>query len=55
VVIPLGVLLLLPAAWVHLGGASVPPWFEGISLVLGATGAALVWTGVFGARPDWVE
>ena len=40
VVIPLGVLLVLPAAWIHLAGASVPAWFEGVSLVLGATGAA---------------
>ena len=54
-VIVLGLLLITPAAWVHLGHASVPAWFEGVSLVLGATGVALVWTGVTGARPDWVE
>jgi hypothetical protein len=55
VVIPVGVLMLVPAAWIHLGGAAVPAWFEGLSLVLGATGAALVWTGIVGARADWVE
>ena len=54
-VIVFGLLLITPAAWVHLGNASVPAWFEGVSLVLGATGVALVWTGVTGARPDWVE
>lgn len=28
---------------------------DGIALVLVATGAALVWTGVAGRRADWVE
>jgi hypothetical protein len=53
--VTVGVLLLAPAAWVHLLGASVPLWFEGVALILAATGAALAWTGLTGVRPDWVE
>jgi hypothetical protein len=28
---------------------------DGVALVAGATGAALIWTSLTGARPDWVE
>jgi hypothetical protein len=28
---------------------------EGASLVIGATGLALIWTGLTGASPDWIE
>ena len=28
---------------------------RGLALVAGATGIALIWTGLVGARPDWVE
>jgi hypothetical protein len=50
----LGLVLLVPSAWVQLGGAG-RWWAEGLSLVLGATGVALIWAGLVGARPDWVE
>jgi hypothetical protein len=47
-------LLLAPAVWIQVRGASA--WYmEGLSLALGATGAALLWSGLVGLRPDWVD
>ena len=51
----LGLLLVLPAAWVQLVGRFDAWWVEGLSLVAGATGAALVWTGLAGMQPDWID
>ena len=51
----LGVALAAPAAWVEFGVSDAPWWLEGLSLVVGATGLALFWTGLTGASPDWVE
>ena len=51
----LGLMLAGPAAWVEFGMADAPWWLEGLSLVVGATGLALFWTGLTGASPDWVE
>jgi hypothetical protein len=49
-----GIALIIPAAWMQMTGS--PTWWaDGLSLVLGATGAALLWTGIFGLKPDWVE
>jgi len=53
--IVLGVLLIAPAAWIELRGTFDAWWIEGASLVAGATGVALLWNGVTGTRPDWVE
>ena len=50
-----GVLLVAPAAWVQIVGRFDAWWVEGLSLVAGATGAALVWTGMTGVTPDWIE
>jgi hypothetical protein len=50
-----GLMLVVPAAWVQMAGRFNAWWVEGLSLVLGATGAALVWTAVTGLTPDWVE
>ena len=55
VAISVGLLLVVPAAWLELGGHDGAWWVEGLSLVLGATGAAVLWTGLFGARPDWID
>lgn len=51
----LGGLLAAPAAWVEFGAANAPWWLQGISLIVGATGLALFWTGLTGPSPDWVE
>ena len=50
-----GLALAVPAAWLELGGRYDAWWVDGASLVLGATGVALVWAGLTGARPDWVD
>lgn len=50
-----GSLLLLPAVWVQTTGRFDQWWVEGLSLVAGATGAALVWTGIAGLKPDWID
>ena len=50
-----GVALVAPAAWLEFSGRYGAWWAEGLSLVLGATGAALVWTGLVGVKPDWVD
>ena len=51
----IGLALALPAAWVEFSGRYDAWWIEGLSLVVGATGIALFWTGVTGAAPDWVD
>ena len=53
--VAVGAVLAAPAAWLELGGRSGAWWVDGLSLVLGATGAALIWTGVVGLRPDYVD
>jgi hypothetical protein len=50
-----GTLLVAPAAWLELYGHGAAWWVDGLSLVLGATGAAILWTGLSGARPDWID
>ena len=50
-----GLALAVPAAWVEFAVANAAWWLEGLSLVVGATGVALFWTGLTGASPDWVE
>ena len=49
-----GLLLVAPALLIQIRGASAW-WMEGLSLLLGATGVALLWTGLFGIRPDWID
>lgn len=52
----LGLALLAPAAWLFFRDY---PWegpvTDGLQLVLGATGAALLFAGLGGRRPDWIE
>ena len=50
-----GAVLAAPAAWLELSGRSGAWWLEGLSLVVGATGVALLWTGLTGLRPDWID
>jgi hypothetical protein len=53
--IAVGAALALPAAWAELGGHGGPWWLDGLILVAGATGLALVWQGAVGATPDWID
>ena len=53
--IVIGVLLLVPAAWIEWVRQDTAWWIEGLSLVAGATGVALLWTGMTGVRPDWID
>lgn len=50
-----GLALAAPAAWFEFGGRDGAWWIDGLSLIAGATGVALIWTGVTGTRPDWVD
>ena len=51
----LGLLLILPSAYIQFGSRFDAWWLEGLSLVAGATGLALFWTGLTGVSPDWHE
>ncbi len=54
VAIVVGACLVVPAAWLEWRGSGAW-WVDGVSLVLGATGAAVLWTGLSGAQPDWID
>lgn len=51
----LGFALAAPAAWVQFSGRFGVWWVEGLSLVAVATGLALIWTGIAGLEPDWID
>ncbi|HTL01776.1 MAG TPA: hypothetical protein VL243_06095 [Vicinamibacterales bacterium] len=52
----MGLLLLAPAVWLFAGDyAWETSVTDGLQLVLGATGAALLFAGVGGRRPDWID
>jgi hypothetical protein len=52
----LGVMLLTPALWLFVGRYKwETPITDGLELVLGATGAALLFAGLGGRRPDWID
>jgi hypothetical protein len=53
--IAVGLLMVLPAAWLRFRGRFDAWWIEGASLVLVATGMALLWSGLTGPRPDWMD
>ncbi len=50
-----GLALAVPAAWIEFSGRYDAWWVQGMALVLGATGLAILWTGLMGASPDWVD
>jgi hypothetical protein len=50
-----GIVMIVPAAWVEIGGRYDAWWIEGLALVAGATGIAIFWTGLTGGSPDWVD
>jgi hypothetical protein len=51
----IGGILLVPGAWMELNGGSRTWWVDGLTLIVAATGAALVWTGLTGVSPDWID
>jgi hypothetical protein len=51
----LGLALAAPAAWVEFSGGGFAWWVQGLALVGGATGIALLWTGLAGLGPDWID
>jgi len=55
VAIAVGAALAAPAAWIELSGRSDSWWIDGLSLIVGATGVALLWAGLTGAKPDWID
>jgi hypothetical protein len=55
VAIVVGLALAVPSAWLELSGRYSSWWLDGLALVVGATGIAILWTGLTGASPDWIE
>jgi len=53
--IAIGLVLAVPAAWAEFAGTYATWWVEGLSLVAGATGLALIWIGLTGVGPDWID
>jgi hypothetical protein len=54
--IVLGLMLLTSALWLFVGGYTWEgPITDGLELVLGATGTALLLAGIGGRRPDWID
>ena len=53
--IGLGLAFLIPSAWMEFSGHPAPWWAGGVALIAGATGAALLWTGLVGTKPDWID
>ena len=51
-----GLTLLAPALWLFVGDYVWETAItDGLQLVLGATGAALLLAGIGGRRPDWID
>ena len=51
-----GLLLLVPATVIAVADYGWESWLtDGLGLIGGATGAALVVTGLTGRRPDWID
>lgn len=50
-----GSALAAPALWVELGSRTGAWWVDGLMLILLATGIALIWTGLAGVSPDWID
>jgi hypothetical protein len=53
--IGVGLALAAPAAWVEFSGRVGQWWADGLALVVGATGLAILWTGLTGLAPDWED
>jgi hypothetical protein len=53
--IVVGTMMAAPAIWLQWSGRSSAWWLDGLALIVGATGIALIWTGVSGPQPDWID
>ncbi len=53
--IAVGLALVLPAAWFEFSGRYDAWWVQGLALVVGATGLSILWTGITGPSPDWLD
>ena len=53
--IAVGAALAVPAAWIEFSGRFDSWWVDGLALIVGATGLAILWTGLTGISPDWTE
>jgi hypothetical protein len=54
--IVLGLILLAPGLWLLAGDFRwETPATDGLGLILGATGVALLLAGIGGRRPDWID
>lgn len=54
--IVLGIALFAPAVWLFFADYKwETPATDGLTLIVGATGAALLLAGIGGRRPDWIE
>jgi hypothetical protein len=50
-----GAVLVIPAACIEFAARLDAWWLEALALIGGATGLAILWTGLTGARPDWID
>lgn len=50
-----GLALAVPSGWIEFSGRYDAWWVEGLALVIGATGLSILWTGITGPSPDWVD
>ena len=53
--IVVGLALVIPAAWIEFFSRIDAWWLNGAALIGGATGLAILWTGLTGVPPDWKE
>jgi presenilin-like A22 family membrane protease len=53
--IVVGLALAVPAVWIEVSRRYDAWWVQGMALVLLASGLAVLWTGITGPSPDWID
>jgi hypothetical protein len=53
--IVVGLALAAPAAWIEFSRRYDAGWIQGLALVLLGSGLAILWTGLTGPSPDWID